>query len=145
MNSYYSNRANPGKEDYKNISTSGVIISSGFNTNNSGGIVYETDENGEKILDENGEPIIKQDGRYWYWNFGYTCYMPQNVIIDNFKSGPAACYVFNQLPDGIFGDIPNQYQKCQSVTFRNMEPLDICKNKENYKEMNSIPITVEND
>ena len=145
MKSYYSNRANPGKEDYNNINTSGVVISSGFNTSNSGGIVYETDENGEKILDENGEPIIKQDGRYWYWNFGYTCYMPQNVIIDNFKSGPAACYVFNQLPDEIFGDIPNQYQKCLSVTFRNMKPLDVCAKKEDYAEMNAIPIIIEND
>ena len=145
MKAYYSNKANPGKEDYKNINTSGVVINSGYNNSNSGAAVYKTDENGNVVTDANGEPIIEKEGRYWYWDFGYICYMPRNVILDNFTSGPATCYVFNSLNNEVFGDIPNQYQKTLSVTFRNMAPFDICNKKDEYTEMNSIPIYVEND
>ena len=143
MRSYYSNQATPGKEDYDNLYDSSVIISSGFSTSNSGAVVYKTDSNGNTVKDENGEPIIEKEGRYWYWDFGYTCYMPRNIILDNFKSGAKTAYVFNQLPDIVFGDIPNQYQLTESITYRNMSPLDVCASKIDYKKLMSIPVTVE--
>jgi hypothetical protein len=45
------------------------IINSGYSTTYDG--AYKTN-------DANSFPYLK-------WNFGYTCYMPQHVIIDNFK------------------------------------------------------------
>ncbi len=49
-------------------------------------------------------------------NFGYTCYMPQYVNIDNFTSGVSSTYVFNAVPDGAFPT----YKICKKITFKNM-------------------------
>lgn len=72
-------------------------------------------------------------GGYWTWDFGYTCYMPINVVIDNFKSSSTNTYVFNDLPDIIFestyqdGVAPGKftvrypYQITKSITQKNMK------------------------
>ena len=41
-------------------------------------------------------------GAYWLWNFGYTCYMPKNVVIENFTYGCNEMSIFDELPDIIF-------------------------------------------
>ena len=145
MKDYFSNQATPGKEDYNNLHTSGVVINAGFATSDSGSVVYETNEDGTYKLDANGEKIVKKEGRYWYWDFGYTCYMPRNIIVDGFKSNCGTLYMFNELPDAIFSDIPNQYQITESITYRNMEPLTICYSSEYYNKLRQIPTTVEYD
>ena len=69
--------------------------------------------------------------------------MPRNVIVDNFKSNCGVTYMFNELPDAIFKDIPNQYQITESITYRNMEPLAICNSAEHYNMLRMIPTIVE--
>ena len=41
-------------------------------------------------------------GAYWLWDFGYTCYMPRNITIDNFTYGCQKMSIFDELPDIIF-------------------------------------------
>ena len=61
-----------------------VIFDSGFDISNSG------------WLDD--DPT----GAYWLWDFGYTCYMPQNITIENFTYGCRQMSIFDELPDIIF-------------------------------------------
>ena len=96
---------------------------------------------------------------YLKWDFGYTCYHPQNVILDNITC-PGAEYnnfvVFKDVADACFempldfyqnadfenktvvdvngerpmtqGDVHyNQYMMTQSLTFRNMKPIPVCR------------------
>ena len=147
LKGYASNKRNPGFANYADSYELITIISSGFNNNNSGAISYEKDENGNVVM-ENGEPKIAKDGRYWYWDFGYTCYMPRNVIVDNFVAGgvkTTKIAVFNDLIDDVFGDIPNQYQLCESVTLKNMgDNVVICVGAiVDYTKLHSIPIYYE--
>ena len=93
------NSRNGGSFSDKVSSSSGVIISSGYSTSSS----------------------------YLNWDFGFTCYMPRNVVLDNFKSGIGSVYVYNNIKDAAFGtDISNTYVITESITFRNMSPLTIC-------------------
>lgn len=79
-------------------------------------------------------------GGYWYWDFGYTCYMPINVTIDNYKSSAKNNYVYDDLPDILFtstyeeGKIPdkftvrNPYQITKTITQMNMSAaIPTCK------------------
>ena len=49
-------------------------------------------------------------------NFGYTCYMPQYVNLDNFKCSAGTTYVFPGISDSVFG----KYKICKKITFKNM-------------------------
>ncbi|MBQ9069788.1 MAG: hypothetical protein IJY23_00370 [Clostridia bacterium] len=112
-----------------------TIIQSGYSTSNSG---YS-----------NGNT----DGAYWMWYFGYTSYMPRNVIVDNYTSGASNVYLFNDLPDKIFtatyveGETPTKntvrypYVLTESVTYKNMaKSIPVCKSTSCTK-LRSIPIT----
>ena len=79
-------------------------------------------------------------GGYWYWDFGYTCYMPINVTIDNFKSHAKNTYVYDDLPDIIFENtyeegvtpgkftVRHPYQITKSITQKNMSAvIPTCK------------------
>lgn len=80
----------------------------------------------------------KSAGAYWLWYFGYTCYMPRNITIDNFKFNCKEMSIFDQLPNEIFHktyieDDPTfvptaetvryPYQITESVTFVNYTDL----------------------
>ena len=41
-------------------------------------------------------------GAYWLWDFGYTCYMPRGITIENFTYGCNQMSIFDELPDIIF-------------------------------------------
>ena len=82
---------------------------------------------------------------YWDWDFGYPSYMPQNIIIDNFKSGTAKTYLFPQLHNEVFTEAKYPLHITQSVTFRNMAPIPMCVEGEMFSKLNSIPYTVERD
>ncbi len=96
------------------------------------------------------------EGSYWYWDFGYTCYLPENIVIDNFKSDAKKnVYIFNNLQNTVFGadnsatgaPITNVYQITKSITLNNisadnnMERIKICSaTGANYSSMRSIPL-----
>ena len=85
------------------------------------------------------------DTTYLEWDFGYTCYMPQNIYLDNFISKTASTYVFNDLSDSAFDDAYlNTYVITKSITYKNMNPLAICKSPTNTRLL-AIPVTVIKD
>jgi hypothetical protein len=108
---------------------------------------------------------------YLKWDFGYTCYMPQHIILDNFvfEHGKPnvlfnvgdACFVkpedFVQESDYLGKTINgrpmteddiyyNQYQITKSLTFKNMDPIPVCSNTGSYLfETLTAIAKVEND
>ena len=78
------------------------------------------------------------------WDFGYKCFMPRNVYIENLELPfPDATCVYSPLPDICFSaDIPHPYVKTKSITFKSMPPLKICRD-ESCEELLAIPVTVE--
>ncbi|MBQ8290442.1 MAG: hypothetical protein IJY01_06220 [Clostridia bacterium] len=81
---------------------------------------------------------------YKEWDFGYTCYMPSEVNIDNFKytevSG-RSFYVFVNVADSAFSkSLPNGgYQLTRLITYKNMPKPAICSDATCTK-LRSIPI-----
>ncbi len=116
------------------------LVESGFNTSNSG---YNADD---------------PSGAYWLWDFGFTCYMPRTVTIDNFTSkAKTGTYVFNNLPDTIFtktyveGQTPTSttvrypYQITEKIIQKNMSKvIPTTTNVNTYKKLASIPVQKEN-
>ena len=55
---------------------------------------------------------------YLAWDFGYTCYMPKTVTIENFVSRAGTTYVFNKLVDGAFNaSNKTQYQITEKINY----------------------------
>lgn len=79
--------------------------------------------------------------KYLDWNFGYTCYMPRKLVIDNFKTElPGKTFVFNDIQDVSFAEENNNtYQITEEITYNNMEPLPTC-NDGSCTALNNIPI-----
>ncbi len=99
----------------------GILIDSGFSTDNAG----YTESNPK--------------GAYWLWNFGYTCYMPREVTVDNLKYSPDKVYLFNDLPNDIF--VQNYYGIGTPSKYSILYPY-ILTEKVIYKNMPSaIPLT----
>lgn len=78
------------------------------------------------------------------WDFGYTCYMPQNLYIENLELPfPEVTYVYNPLANVCFAkDIPHGYVKAKQITFKGMNPIKVCRDEE-CTELLSIPVKVE--
>ena len=124
------------------------IINSGFNTTNYG-----------------WNPNAAANGAYWLWDFGYTCYMPQNITFENFTSyANKKTFVFNDLPDIIFDKtyvdnasvikdtVRYPYQITKSITYvGDMKQFEICAGTTKapsgistpytYTKLKSIPVT----
>ena len=68
---------------------------------------------------------------YLDWDFGYTCYMPQNVVIENFTSAlPDKTYVFNSVANAAFDEAKkNRYVITKTVTFKGCDPIPICQDE----------------
>ena len=114
------------------------MINADYSATNEGAVVYEKDENGNDILDK-----IVKDGRYWNWDFGYTTYMPRKVTVENFVSGGRETYVFNNLPDEIFTDVPNLYQITKEIVFVGSGKVyPTCPAIDKAKKMADIKVTV---
>jgi hypothetical protein len=73
---------------------------------------------------------------YLKWDFGYTCYMPQNVVIDNFKvtNQDAKIVLYNSIDDAAFvkpsnfiqpEDWQNKQIKLVDGTYRPMTEEDV--------------------
>ena len=80
---------------------------------------------------------------YWDWYFGYPSYMPQNIIIDNFKSGAMQTYLFPAFDDAVFTEAKYPLHITKQITFRNMAPIPLSTGKASDL-INRIPYTVEN-
>ena len=79
------------------------------------------------------------------WNFGYTCYMPRTLIIDNFKCNATSYFIYNDISNMAFDnnfDVPN-YQLTEKIIMRNMlSPIDICAST-GCTILRSIPVIIE--
>ena len=81
---------------------------------------------------------------YLAWDFGYTCYLPQNITIENFTYKSPLFYIFPDIPDAVFANnYGTPYVCTKSVTFINMDPLPLCS-KTSLNVLNSIPVKVIN-
>ena len=114
---YHSARYPAGALDESNIESTSYIINADYSIENEGGVSYKKNPDGSDYIDPaTGDRVIDKDGRYWSWDFGFTCYMPRTVTIENFKSGADKTYVFPALPDGVFTAV-NQYQITNKIIF----------------------------
>ena len=79
------------------------------------------------------------------WNFGYTCYMPRTLIIDNFKCNATSYFIYNDISNMAFDnnfDVPN-YQITEKIIMRNMfSPIDMCPST-GCTILRSIPVVIE--
>jgi hypothetical protein len=76
------------------------------------------------------------DEDYRTWDFGYTCSLPENITIDNFKCMAGEYYIFQDIPDISF----NTYQITKSITMKNMERMEVCKSPD-CTRLRNIPVT----
>ena len=58
------------------------------------------------------------------WDFGYTCYMPRTLTIDNFKCSAGSCFIYNDIANAAFD---SGYQITEKIIMRNMANMDICQ------------------
>ena len=84
------------------------------------------------------------DNGYWDWYFGYTSYMPQNIILDNFKSGAKQTFLFPAFDDGVFTEAKYPLVITKQITFRNMSAIPLSPGEASLL-VNRIPYTVENN
>jgi hypothetical protein len=99
---------------------------------------------------------------YLKWDFGYTCYLPQDVVIENLTTGnnSTALYLYNDIGNAAFekpadfvqpGDdvdrlYYNQYQLTKKITYRNQKtPIQICRDASSilYQRL-ALVVDVEN-
>ena len=86
---------------------------------------------------------------FMQWDFGYKCYMPINITIDNFKSnGTGKTYVFENIKNYAFDSevYSNAYSITKGITFRNMDILPTISAKTtsaDYTEMHNITVNEE--
>ncbi len=75
------------------------------------------------------EITLNQDP--FIWDFGYTCYMPRNIVIENYKSESNTTYVYNDLSDKHFdktlglnvaGEPDDYYRVTETITFKGTTP-----------------------
>jgi hypothetical protein len=139
-NSYRSSRNPAGVLDESAVAPTAYIINADYSIENEGGISYKKNPDGTDYIDPaTGEKVIEKDGRYWSWDFGFTCYMPRTVTIENFESGASGkTYVFPALPDGVF-TADNQYQMTNKIIFiGNGEQYGNCPVTETSKKLLGI-------
>lgn len=76
--------------------------------------------------------FIGDNEKYLDWDFGYTCYMPRSIYVENLKSGcPDKTYVFNKISDSAFDEKrSNAYRITDVIRYKNSSPLPMCKEAE---------------
>ena len=76
----------------------------------SNAIIYNAGYSGDNDgWNGKGETIEeKTAGAFWLWDFGYECYMPHKMTIDNFRCNANVVAVYNNLPDIIFEKTYNE-------------------------------------
>ena len=90
----------------------------GYNTA-TGQPVNEKNVRGNGYMISTGWDTANEE--YLSWDFGYTCYMPQNIVVDNFKTGIGTFHLFENIPDTAFNNpYGKSYVAPKSITIRNM-------------------------
>lgn len=93
--------------------------------------------------------ISKRDPtqNYYEWDFGYTCYMPQNVYIENFVTGAKTTYIFNDVRDEHFvkTEPKKVYQRTKKIVLKNCpDHIGLCENKDGVCSIEmTIPVEKE--
>ncbi|MBQ8359164.1 MAG: hypothetical protein IJX37_04510 [Oscillospiraceae bacterium] len=80
----------------------------------------------------NGADRLDPTQDYYNWDFGYTCYMPQNVHIENLGSGADNTYIFTDVRDEHFckADKRREYRRPRKVVVKGCgDGLKICPNE----------------
>lgn len=102
---------------------------------------------GEKV---NSVRIISADFAsgnegYCNWDFGYTCYMPRTITIDDFKCDADEVVLFNIIKDTAFEEKnKNQYQITEKITYvGDIKPYLMTVGGDDCKKIKSIPIIKE--
>ena len=81
----------------------------------------------------NGVNKLDATQNYYTWDFGYTCYMPQTVYIENFESGAEKTFIFNDVRDEHFckEDKSREYRRTKQIILKDCtREMPICQNKE---------------
>lgn len=79
---------------------------------------------------------------YCNWNFGYTCYMPRHITVENFKCDVKDIALFNILKDSAFDENnSNQYKITESITYvGESEPFATTVGGDDCSKLRSIPV-----
>lgn len=87
-----------------------------FNTQ-SGGVRNDNNRYGTGYIIRSG--FESSNSKYLAWDFGFTCYMPKTVTIENFVSrATGTTYVFNKIVDGAFNaSNKTQYQITEKINY----------------------------
>ena len=70
--------------------------------------------------------------------------MPQNIILDNFKSGAKQTFLFPAFDDAVFTEAKYPLVITKQITFRNMSAIPLSPGEASLL-VNRIPYTVENN
>ena len=93
------------------------------------------------------QPGTQFERNYFTHDFGYDCYMPENIVLDNFVSGARKTYMFSNLYNGLFdkqNSTDRVYALTKSVVYRNMSAVfPIVSNTTTYSRVASIPQILE--
>ncbi len=88
-------------------------------------------------IENSGWTAENNSGAYWLWDFGYKCYMPRHITIENFQYGCNQMCIFDELPNIIFEKtydeedpnfVPNEntvrypYEITEKITFIDYTP-----------------------
>ena len=88
----------------------------------------------------------KYEASYYTWDFGYKCYMPQVITVDNLTSYAQSLAVFNDIDDKHFikqSADDGIYEPTKKIIFKNMTDAEIaaipnCFNPSTYTRVASI-------
>jgi hypothetical protein len=87
---------------------------------------------------------FEDDLLYLNWNFGYSCTLPHNIVIDNLTYYAKEVFVFRDEQDIEFeNDYNLQLGLTESITFRNMQKVIPTCRSADMTYLSSIPVTVE--
>jgi hypothetical protein len=111
-----------------------------YNTDKGGGYSQSVPSHytGAEIINSG---YSSSDAEYLDWDFGYTCYMPKTMYIDNFKCGIKDVAVFSKILDAAFADTSsNKYVITSSITYKNMHSLKTVADEIACPVLASIPV-----
>ena len=85
----------------------------------------------ESGFDANKSFTHQTEGKKYYnnWDFGYVCYMPRYVNLDNFTVDTGvSLYVYNKILDSAFDTslVNGGYRITNRITYKNMDKPTIC-------------------
>ena len=125
-----------GYKSYYSVDSSGQNVEFSYTSYESTISVIESGFEPDRKFTNSAGKVRK----YGEWDFGYKCYMPTQVNLDNFTAGydqkankdpnktTHTVYVFNDIGNTAFSSSNPHggYQLCKKVTYKNMTKPTIC-------------------